>query len=214
MGRWTASARYRIPPPVCSALSGGPSLAAESRVMQSSFMAKVRFRKPILLNLARITGQRPTRICGYAVGIVATTLALSGCGGADGQCVATCSPACAAGTICSADIHGHTSAVWHGVCLELCSRPTDCSGELRCRSFGGTAPFVCASDTMPVLCDPNATYRDDAVADFATCVDAQTLAATFGTTTKNETGGHELQTCASGCEETTTATGARSARCR
>jgi hypothetical protein len=151
-----------------------------------------------------------------AVGALATALALvmtSGCGGGN-QCNPACQPACPSGTICSADVHGHTNPVWRGVCLQLCSQPSDCTGGLACRSFGDSAPYVCASDDLPTICDPAAKYYGDLVGDLSDCKDAQTLAAVFGPAT-NGTSGLELRTCANGCEALFDAAGVPSgARCR
>ena len=154
---------------------------------------------------------------GNVVGALATALALlvaSGCGGAN-QCNPACQPACPGGTICSADIHGHTNPVWHGVCLQLCSQPSDCKGGLKCRFFGNSAPFVCASEDLPTFCNLPGTYYGDTVADGSGCMDAQTLAAVFDSTAMNGTHGLEMQTCPNGCETVVDAHGVPSgARCR
>jgi hypothetical protein len=135
----------------------------------------------------------------------------TGCGGDAGQCRRECEPACGEGWICSAEIRGHIGASWRGECLRLCAQPSDCSGGLRCRSFGD-APFVCASDSVPELCATKGNYIDDAVGDLTSCLDEHTIARTFDSTT-NLTRGHELATCANGCE-TVSIDGRETSRCR
>jgi hypothetical protein len=150
-----------------------------------------------------------------AVGALATALALvmtSGCGGGN-QCNPMCQPACPSGTICSADVHGDLNPIWEGVCLQLCSQPSDCTGGLKCRYFGRSAPFVCASDDLPTICHPQVIYSD-APAYVSGCKDAQTLGAPFGSLT-NDTTGLELRTCPNGCETIVDAHGVpQGARCR
>jgi hypothetical protein len=158
---------------------------------------------------ARQRRDRRNQVGGLAIWLA---LLAAGCGGGSGQCSPACSPACGAGTICSSELNGHITAMRTGVCLTVCARPSDCSGELRCRSFSGGPPFVCASDSVPALCPPNQTTTDDIVGDLSTCIDAQTIALEFESPA-NATRGREMQTCANGCE-TVTVNNFPTSRCR
>ena len=108
-----------------------------------------------------------------------------------GVCIADCPP-CPSGAICRPGDDDHP-----GTCLQPCTKPADCSGELRCtRLLPGNDSF-CASDELPTRCSTGPlTISDPGIA--AACVDANTLSKPF-LALKNATYGTYLQDCPSGC---------------
>jgi hypothetical protein len=65
---------------------------------------------------------------------------------------------------------------------------------------------------VPELCATKGNYLDDLVGDLTSCLDEQTISRAFASTT-NLTRGHELATCANGCEKVWIE-GRETSRCR